>query len=171
MVGEWEVMDSANVGRGTTVFSVGSPGSRMLYDAAENPEELSPAELRSAYDAELVDAIESAGRERAAVADAIDDETIDALLAGESPPLTLSQAAAVLAAADEHLAAEAVVGEVRDHLLMGMTTAVLDVDAVAAGAEVAMTGQEIQQSIEGRRPFDLDDLAAIHAYLARQNEH
>ncbi len=48
---------------------------------------------------------------------------------------------------------------------MGMTTAVLDVDAVAAELAVNLTGQEVQQAIEGRATLTLDELAAIQAVI------
>jgi hypothetical protein len=62
-------------------------------------------------------------------------------------------------------AAETVVAELRDHLLMGMTTAVLDVDTIAATIDADLTGQEVQQTLEGRAAMTLGQLAEIMAVI------
>jgi hypothetical protein len=60
------------------------------------------------------------------------------------------------------------VAEVRDHLLMGMATAVLDVDAIAAKIDADLTGQEVQQALEGRTAMTLGQLAEILAVIERR---
>jgi hypothetical protein len=141
----------------------------MLYDVAEDAGSLSRTELRRTYDRRLVAAIEAVGAERAATEAGVAREHVDALLDDESPDLTLEEAAALLALDPDVRDAETVVLETRDDLLMGMTTGVMDVDAVAGDIEVDLTGQEVQQAIEGRTMMTLDQLAAIHRAIAARN--
>jgi hypothetical protein len=141
----------------------------MLYDAADEPETLSPRQLRDAYERELRAVVDARGVETVAAEAGVEAEAIDALLDGGSPTLTLSEAAAILAVDDDAPAADAIVQEVRDHLLMGMTTGVIDVDTIASNVDLDLSGQEVQQAIEGRIPMTLDELAAIHGYIAGRN--
>jgi len=87
---------------------------------------------------------------------------------GDIGGMTLADAATVLAATDGDRDADAMVAEVRDHLLMGMATAVLDVDALAAKIDADLTGQEVQQALEGRTPMTLGQLAEILAVVERR---
>ncbi|KAB1189166.1 MULTISPECIES: DUF5791 family protein [Haloferax] len=138
----------------------------MLYDAVAQPGTVSPDELRAAYEDELRAVVDTAGADVAAdAADVSEDHLTNDVL-----ELTLEQAAAILALADENPDADAIVWEFRDHLLMGMTTGILDVDTLAAEVDLDLSGQEIQQAIEGRTPATLDELAAIHHAIAVRNE-
>ncbi|AZH24955.1 DUF5791 family protein [Haloplanus aerogenes] len=140
----------------------------MLYDAADEPATLSPRQLHDAYEAELRAVIDVHGAETVADETGLSTETVDALADGESPTLTLMEAASILAV-DSNLDAETIVQEVRDHLLMGMTTGVLDVDTIASNVDLDLSGQEVQQAIEGRIRMTLAELAAIHTYVAGRN--
>ncbi|MFC6988064.1 DUF5791 family protein [Haloplanus sp. GCM10025708] len=144
----------------------------MLYDAADEPGSLSTADLRAAYEAELRTVIDEQGVDAVAADAGVDAETVSALATGESPDVTLTEAAAILAVGDASPSADVVVAEVRDHLLMGMTTGVLDVDTVASNLDdgVDLSGQEVQQAIEGRNPMTLSELAAIHRVIAVRND-
>jgi hypothetical protein len=75
-----------------------------------------------------------------------------------------------LALSDDYPDSEAIVLELRDHLLLGMTTGVLDVDTVASNVELGLSGQEIQQALEGRNAMTLEQLAAIHRFIAERND-
>jgi hypothetical protein len=141
----------------------------MLYDAADEPETLSPEELRDAYERELRAVVDARGVETVAAEAGVEAETIAALLDGGSPTLTLSEAAAILAADEDAPDADAIVQEIRDRLLMGMTTGVVDVDTIASNVDLDLSGQEVQQAIEGRIPMTLAELAAIHGYIAGRN--
>jgi len=137
----------------------------MLQNAAESLSEPTPSALQAGYFEQLHTVVESVGTDQVAAESGLDAERIDALAAGEEPTLTAKEAAAVLAVDDANPDAEAIVFELRDHLLMGMTTAVLDVDTIAANAETDLTGQEIQQAIEGRAEMTLAQLAALQAVI------
>jgi hypothetical protein len=140
----------------------------MLYDAVDEPETLSPRQLHDAYREELRAVIDAHGAEMVADETGLSVETVDAVAGAEAPTLTLSEAAAILAV-DLDLDAETIVQEVRDHLLMGMTTGVLDVDTIASNVDLDLSGQEVQQAIEGRARMTLAELAAIHNYVAGRN--
>jgi len=139
----------------------------MLYDAVEDAASATADELHAAYLAQLRAVLDEVGVDRAADRTDVPRETLAALTDGEAPTLTLSEAAAVVALADDAPDADAVAFEVRDHLLMGMTTGVLDVDTLAADLDpdVDLSGQEVQQAIEGRVDPSLRHLAAIQAVV------
>lgn len=142
----------------------------MLYDAVEEPASLDTAELRAAYERELAAVVDAEGVDAVAEETGIDRERLDGLDSGEPSDLTLSEAAAVLAVSEEYPDSEAIVMEVRDHLLLSMTTGVVDVDTLAAGIDPDLTGQEVQQAIEGRNRMTLSQLAAIQHFLAERND-
>lgn len=140
----------------------------MLRDAFESPGEYSPDDLRVAYDDKLTETIEQVGTETVTHETDIDAETLKAIVDGESPELLLTDAASILAT-DENLPdADTLAAEARDILLMGMSIAVLDVEALAAGIDDVMEPKEIQQKIEGRYPLSLDEYALLHQYIESQ---
>jgi hypothetical protein len=136
----------------------------MFHEVA-NASELSAAELRGRYDGQLAAVVDEHGVESVAEASGVERERIEAIAAGDSPDLTLEEAGAMLGMSPEEPDAEAIVVETRDHLLMGMTTGVLDVEAVESGVEGAIDAREIQQKIEGRLEMTLDELAQLHSYI------
>lgn len=142
----------------------------MLHTLAGETDDLSPKGLQTAYADYLRSLIETVGVD-AAVADTdLDGDTIEDVADGEIDELTLTEAADIAALDDDAPDAEAVVLETRDHLLMGMTTAVLDVDAIAAELDADLTGQEVQQAIEGRIEMTLAELAAIQSVIEQRLE-
>jgi hypothetical protein len=136
----------------------------MLQQLVERPGERSAAELHRAYLAALREVVDAVGVEAAAAGSGVDEQRIAALADGEDVDLSLPEAAGILAA-QEDAPADALAAEARDHLLMGMTTAVLDVDTVAANVE-EMGATGIQQRIEGRAGMTLEEFATIHAFIA-----
>ncbi|MFC6731978.1 MULTISPECIES: DUF5791 family protein [unclassified Haladaptatus] len=137
----------------------------MLYDVSDEPGELSPTELRALYEAELRETISAVGIESVAAASDVDIETVEALAGGESPALTLEDAAAILACDDALPDKRTILMEVRDHLLMGMTTAILDVEAIESGLNNHLDARDIQQKVEGRAPMTLSEFAALHQFI------
>jgi hypothetical protein len=136
----------------------------MLHDV-DSAGDLSPDGLRARYDQRLRSVIEEHGVETVVDEAGVASDPVAALAEDDSPALTLEEAAAILATSETEPDAEAIVLETRDHLLMGMTTAVLDVEAVESGIDGALDAREIQQKIEGRLPMNLDELATIHGYI------
>ena len=142
----------------------------MLYDAAEDPGDLSPDALREAYETQLRSATSAVDTETAAAESGVDADRIRALEAGAVPDLSVEDAAALLALDNGRPDAESIVLELRDHLLMAMTTGVVDVDTLAANVDLDLSGQEVQQALEGRTEMTLAQLAAIHQFLAARND-
>jgi hypothetical protein len=141
----------------------------MIRGEFETASEESAAALRSAYDERMRAVIESIGVDTVVEESGVDRATVDALAAGESLELTVEEAATVLAVDEGYPDADTVEMEALDILLMGMTTAVVDVDAVSAGLDGEMEPKEIQQKIEGRYPMTLDEYASVHHFLSSRS--
>jgi hypothetical protein len=137
----------------------------MLQTLAEDPGSLSPEQLRAAIEAGLRETVDAVGAATVAERAGLDRATVDALAAGESPELTLEEAAAVYAAGEDRPDAESVLLESRDELLMGMSMAVLDVETVESGIDGAIEAKEIQQKIEGRFPMTLGEFALLLSFI------
>ncbi|WP_135829140.1 DUF5791 family protein [Halorussus halobius] len=151
----------------------------MLYDDVEEPGDTSPARLRGEYVAELRAVVDSRGVDAVADESGVDHETVAALVAdadvggdagteADADPGTiqLSDAAAILATDPDAPAGEDILLEVRDHLLMGMTTAVLDVDTLAAEIDADLDAKQVHQKVEGRTPMTLDEYARLQHFIA-----
>lgn len=135
----------------------------MVHRLVEGPGERSPSELHEAYLASLRAIVDAAGTDAVAKDSGVDAERLARLADGVQVELSFEEATGILAA-EEGAPADAIAAEARDHLLMGMTTAVLDVDAVAANVE-GMGATGIQQRIEGRTGMTLAEFAALQAFI------
>ncbi|MES3161349.1 MAG: DUF5791 family protein [Halorubrum sp.] len=122
------------------------------------------ATLLASFETALAAAVETTGTDRIRAETPLDETAVDAVAAGDVGSLTLEEGVAVLAARDGSDPAP-MVAELRDHLLMGMATAVLDVDTVAASIDADLTGQEVQQTLEGRAEMTLEQLAEVMAVI------
>ena len=135
----------------------------MLYDAVADDETTSEAVL-AAYAAELGAIVDSRGVDAVIDETGLDRATVERIADGDVADLRLAEASEVVALG-EGIPADDVAVEVRDHLMMGMTTAILDVDTMAAEIDADLTGQEVQQAIEGRTRLTLGELAQIQALI------
>lgn len=131
-------------------------------DAADGP-----GALYDAYLDRLRESVDVAGAETVAAETDLAAETVERLGSGEvaGMELDLETAAAVLALEPDAHDAETIRLEVLDELLLGMTTAVVDVETLAANVTGEMTPTGIQQRLEGRAPMTLEELAAIQWFL------
>jgi len=137
----------------------------MLRDEFEAPGQRDPDDLLAAYERVLADTVETVGVDEVAAESGVDEETLRALVAGDSPEVTLEEAAAILAADPDRPDAEFLVADARDILMMGMSVAVLDVDALESGIDGQMEAKEIQQKMEGRFPMTIAEYAVLHQYI------
>ena len=140
----------------------------MIRGEFANAGERTPDELRSGYEAVLAEVIDEVGVDAVVDETKLDRETVEALATGESPSVTLEEAAAVLALDGDRPPADAIEADARDILLLGMTTAVLDVETLASGVDGALEPKEIQQKVEGRFPMTLDEYATLHQYIEQR---
>lgn len=137
----------------------------MFHELVDEPADRTPAELHEHYTDELAAAVEAAGVETVAAESGLEESTLRALLAGEAPELTLQEASAVLATAEDTPDSETIATLARDELLMGMTTAVLDVEAVASGIDGRLEAREIQSKVEGRFPMTLEEFGLLYQFI------
>lgn len=140
----------------------------MLRSEFPDVGEQSPEALLAAYGSVLAETVTSVGADTVAESAGIDRETVDAVADGDVAALSLEDATAVLAADPDRPAADALQAEARDILLMGMTTAVMDVESLASGIDSRLEPKEIQQKIEGRYPITLEEYALLHSYIESQ---
>mgnify|MGYP000031680440 CR=1 FL=1 len=154
-----EVVEDGKVSGVDAVGADGTPDA----DAGE----VTPGALLSAFEAMVRESVTEAGRERVGVETGVDEAAVTAAAAGDAADLSVDDAAAIVAVTADR-DADALVAELRDHLLMGMATAVLDVDTVAAGIDADLTGQEVQQALEGRAGMTLEQLAEVMAVIERR---
>jgi hypothetical protein len=137
----------------------------MFHEVTDEPGEHTPDELYERYERELIAAVEAEGVETIAAESAVDEATLRALLDGETPELTLEEASSILAVLEDTPDADTIATLSRDALLMGMTTAVLDVEAVESGIEGELEAREIQSKVEGRFPMTLREFALLHRFI------
>ena len=138
----------------------------MLRGEFQSAGETSPDDLEAAYRQLLAATVEELGVATVTDRSGLAAETVEAVAAAEDRSLTLAEAAAILAADPARPDAETVAAEARDILLLGMTTAVIDVEELASELDDAMEPKEIQQKIEGRYPMTLAEYARLHHHIA-----
>jgi len=123
--------------------------------------------LLAAFEARLHEALEGTDHDRIVAETGLASSEVAAVADGDVATLSVEAGAAVFATTVER-DVDAIVAELRDYLLMGMTTAVLDVDTIAAEIDVDLTGQEVQQALEGRTAMTLEQLADVLAVIERR---
>ncbi|WP_138797019.1 DUF5791 family protein [Halostella sp. PRR32] len=138
----------------------------MFYEQRMDVDGLTPADLRAEYESDLAGVIETAGVDSIEAETAVERATLQALADGESPSLSLEEASAILAFADDAPDAETVREIACEHLLLGMTTGVMDVDAVSRGLTLELDPKEIQQKIERRAPMSFEEFVHIQHVIA-----
>lgn len=137
----------------------------MLRGESESVDTDDPAAFRDAYRDLLVSTIERVGPTTVTDRSGVDESVIEAIVDNESPTISLTDAAAILATDEERPDAESIAAEAREILLMGMSSAVLDVEALASGINDTMEPKEIQAKVEGRHPMTLEEYATLEAYI------
>lgn len=143
----------------------------MLVDEIADPDAVTPAEVRAEYEAVLAAIVEEVGVETAATETELDVETLEALVAGNQPDLSMADVTAILALSPENPDAETLTLEIRDSVMLGMSSAVMDVDALEAGLPLDIEARDIQQKIEGRQRMTLEEYAHIAHHIASENPY
>jgi hypothetical protein len=142
----------------------------MLRSEFPDAGEQSPETLLDAYETVLTETVESVGHESVVEATGLDPQLVAAVADGSAAELSLEDAAAVLATDPDRRDAEAIQADAQDILLLGMTTAVLDVEALASGLNSQLEPKEIQQKIEGRYPMTLREYAMLHSHIEQRKQ-
>lgn len=143
---------------------------RMLLEPLDDAGAQSPEDVYRQYRRELVRIVEEVGPDRTADETGIAGDRVDEFLEGESD-VTIEEAAKILALTPDYDDADTILGDVRDQLIMQMSTAVVDVDAISTGLDLSLSGQEIQQMIEGRAAMTLEEYARIFHYIESNNPY
>lgn len=139
----------------------------MLPSTFDTLDTTDPTVVHEAALDDLAAIIRESGIDPIATESGIDPVRLEAVLAGEDPTLSVGEAASIIAAAAD-ATQDAVQAAIQDRLLMGMTTAVLDVDTLAASADLGLSGTEVHQKIEGRAPLTLEEFAHLAAVIAER---
>jgi hypothetical protein len=138
----------------------------MLEEPLESPGETSPEELLARYESALADVVSDEGVDAVVGATDLDAGTVESVASGEAADIDLRDAAAILAVCEGSAEASTILSEVRDHLLLSMSSAMLDVDRIAADLEGDVDAREVQGKVEGRHPMTLAEYARLHHYVA-----
>ncbi|WP_306056537.1 DUF5791 family protein [Natronococcus wangiae] len=132
----------------------------MFYEQRMTVPE-TPTDLRSEYETDLAAIVDRRGADTVAERTNVDRETLEALLEGESPTLSLEEAAEIRALEEGEPDAETIVTMACEHLLLGMSSAVLDVETVESYLEIDLDAKEVQQKIERRTPMSFEEYVHI----------
>jgi hypothetical protein len=119
------------------------------------------------YTAELGTVVSEVGLAETADATDLDDAVIEAITAGDVAMvgrMHLTEIAPILALTDDRTA-DAIAADARDELLFAMSTAVIDVERLAASLDTDLDPKEIQAKMEGRYPMRLREYAALRTEL------
>lgn len=137
----------------------------MLVEDIE--EGVDAATLEQRYRRDLASRIDRLGVDTVAEATAIDADRLERV---EDPgtPLTLKEVTAILAVDGDRTAA-AIMQDVRDHLMLQMSSSVVDVDALATALEGDLEPRDYQQMIEGRMAMPLSVYARIYRHVQSEN--
>lgn len=136
----------------------------MLHEERTELEAETPAALAAAYREELAAIVREHGPETVAERTGVDADALEALATGDAPELDLEDAAAIQATATE-LDAETIYVEACEHLLLGMSMAVLDVETLASEYAGDRSAKAIQQRLERRAPMTLAEFARLEHYI------
>ena len=141
----------------------------MFYEQRLSVPE-TPTDLRAEYDDQLASVVDRHGLEQTLDHTGVDRDRLEALLEGESPDLSLEEAAEIQALESDAPDAETIETMACEHLLLGMTTAVLDVDAVESHLEIDLGAKEVQQKIERRAPMSFSEYVHLQHVIAGRSQ-
>lgn len=137
----------------------------MFYEQRLDVPE-TPAQLRAEYEDSLAAILDAVGLDTATAETDVSRESLEAIGTDESPSLSLSEAAAIAALDPDEPDAETIRIEACEHLLLGMSTAVLDVESLAAEVDLDLDPKEIQQKLERRAPMTFEEFVHVQHAIA-----
>lgn len=137
----------------------------MFYEQRLDVPE-TPAQLRAEYEDSLAAILDAVGLDTATAETDVSRESLEAIGTDESPSLSLSEAAAIAALDPDEPDAETIQIEACEHLLLGMSTAVLDVESLAAEVDLDLDPKEIQQKLERRASMTFEEFVHVQHAIA-----
>lgn len=130
-----------------------------------DPSDAGPDAARDRYLDTLAEALDRVGRDELLDTTGVDPIGLDAIEARDADAISLADAATILAI-DTGDDPDALLAEARETVLLEMSTAVVDVDTLAADLDGDLGPREIQATVEGRHPMSLAQYAQIRYRLA-----
>ena len=142
----------------------------MFYDNRTDGSHTSVDALRDQYEDDLRAAIEDVGIDRAVEETGIDRERLATLLEEslQDADPSLSEAAAIQSLAPGTPGADEIVDLAGDHLLLGMSNAILDVDGLDRRLDIDLGPKTIQRKIERRESMTFDEFVRFQHVIARE---
>jgi hypothetical protein len=142
----------------------------MFHDQRQDVDGLSVDDLRAEYAQDLAGVVDAHGVDTVVDETDLDRDTVASIADATLPAdLSLQDAAGVLSLRDGVADPDTIVEIACDHLLLGMTTGVMDVDAVESELEIDLDAKEVQQKIERRAPMTFDEFVHVqHVIASRQ---
>ncbi|SDJ83319.1 DUF5791 family protein [Natronorubrum texcoconense] len=137
----------------------------MFYDQRMTVPD-SPADLRAEYEDDLRAVVDQHGADAVAEQTDVDRDAAEALLESESPDLTIAEVAQIQSLEAGEPEPDEMVTIACEHLLLGMSTAVLDVDSIESELEIELDAKEVQQKLEQRAPMSLEEFVHIQYVIA-----
>lgn len=141
----------------------------MLLDEITDPSASTPEALRSEYIDHLARIIADVGIDHVAAETDLETAQIEAIMADDVSSLTLDTTASILALSEEWPDAETIKVEIRDTVMLRMSSAVMDVEALAREMDGSLDPTGVQQRIEGRHPMTLLEYARVVHAIARNS--
>ncbi|MCT9095823.1 DUF5791 family protein [Haloarchaeobius sp. HME9146] len=141
----------------------------MFHEQRMDVSGLSPADLEAEYAEDLAAVVDSVGIDTVVGSTGLDKSSVKALAEGDLPEdFSLEEAAEVQSLADGVADPETVVTMACEHLLLGMTTGVMDIETVAADLDgsLDLDPTEVQQKIERRAPMSFHEFVHIQHVIA-----
>jgi hypothetical protein len=140
----------------------------MTNELLDTPAEASPRAVKQEYIQRLAALISRKGISEVVATTGLDKDTVTAVATQSGAELSLADAAAIAALANNAPDADTIISELRDTLLLEMSSAMLTVDRLATELALDLDPKEIQAKIEGRQPMTLGEYAQLRHYLASQ---
>lgn len=128
----------------------------------------SPTDLRTAYEDDFASIVDQVGLDAAADRSTVDRDRLETLVDGGSPELSLEEAAEIQSLGADEPDSETIVTMACEHLLLGMSTAVLDVETLESYLDLDLEAKEIQQKIERRSPMSFEEYVHIQHVIVDQ---
>jgi len=139
----------------------------MILTAPIDPDETSLADLLGRYREAVVEAASDIDPSTLAGESGLDEASIEASTSEPIEGISIEVAAVILGKA-EGMPPDTARATVRDHLLLAMSGAVMDVEALARAVETDVEPGEVQAKVEGRLPMTLEEYARLLHAIARQ---
>ena len=129
-------------------------------------EATSRAGLSDRYMQVVVERARTLDRDRLTTEGGVSPASLEGVEAGDVEAVTVADAVRILAVADG-TDPDAAIAALRDHLLLAMSGAMMDVEALASAADLDLEPGAVQAKVEGRLPMSLAEYARLRHAIAR----